>query len=125
MRRRILAIAVAAGAALLLAGCTASAQRKGLSITGGDPVRGAAAIGKYGCGSCHQIRGLAGARGQVGPPLTGIAARAYVAGVLPNTPENIVNWIHDPKAVDEKTLMPTLGVTTQDASDIAAYLYTH
>ena len=47
----------------------------------------------------------------------------YVAGVLQNTPDNIVHWIQNPKAVDEKTVMPVLGVTYQDATDIAAYLY--
>ena len=90
---------------------------------GGDPQRGSAAIGKYGCGSCHTIRGISSAHGLVGPPLTGIGARMYVAGVLQNTPDNIVHWIQNPKAVDEKTVMPVLGVTFQDATDIAAYLY--
>ena len=47
----------------------------------------------------------------------------YVAGVLPNTPDNIMRWIRNPKAVDEKTLMPALDVSDQDAVDIAAYLY--
>ena len=47
----------------------------------------------------------------------------YVAGVLENTPDNIVRWIQHPKAADEKTVMPDLGVTQQDATDIAAYLY--
>ena len=92
-------------------------------VTGGDPARGKTAITKYGCGSCHTIAGIANARGLVGPPLTGIAARMYVAGVLPNTPDNIVRWIHNPKAVDEKTLMPVLDVSDPDAVDIAAYLY--
>jgi cytochrome c2 len=86
-------------------------------------VRGKTAIAKYGCGSCHTIAGIGNARGLVGPPLTGIAARMYVAGVLPNTPDNIVRWIRNPKAVDEKTLMPALDVSDQDAVDIAAYLY--
>lgn len=92
-------------------------------VTGGDTHRGAAAIYKYGCGSCHTIAGIANARGLVGPPLTGIGARMYVAGVLQNNPDNIVRWIQDPKGVDEKTAMPKLGVSKQDATDIAAYLY--
>jgi cytochrome c1 len=92
-------------------------------VTGGDPVRGRHAILRYGCGSCHTIAGIASARGLVGPPLTGIGARMYVAGVLPNSAENIVRWIQDPKAVDDKTAMPKLGVTAREANDIAAYLY--
>ena len=39
------------------------------------------------------------------------------------TAENIATWIKNPKAVDEKTAMPVLGVTQQDAIDIATYLY--
>lgn len=47
----------------------------------------------------------------------------YVAGVLQNTPGNLTRWIQNPKAVDDKTVMPNLGVTPEDATDIAAYLY--
>jgi putative membrane protein len=103
--------------------CTSGQARMAASVTGGDTARGKAAITRYGCGSCHTIAGIPNARGLVGPPLTGIAARMYVAGVLPNNPENIVRWIRNPKAVDEKTVMPTLDVSEQDATDIAAYLY--
>jgi cytochrome c1 len=60
----------------------------------------------------------------VGPNLQGIASRAYIAGVLPNTPDNMVRWIQNPQAVDEKTAMPNVGVSSRDARDIAAYLYT-
>jgi cytochrome c1 len=59
-----------------------------------------------------------------GPPLTGIGSRIYVAGVLQNTPENLIRWIRHPKEVDEKTVMPDLGLSQEDATDIAAYLYT-
>jgi cytochrome c2 len=90
---------------------------------GGDPTHGAAAIAHYGCGSCHTIRGISGANALVGPPLTGFGSRSYVAGVLPNTPDNVIRWIQDPKAVDDKTAMPKLGVSAKDAADIAAYLY--
>ena len=94
------------------------------AMTGGDVARGRAAIRTYGCGSCHTIPGVSGANGLVGPPLAGIGKRVYVAGVLQNTPQNLVRWVSDPKAVDEKTAMPNLGVTERDARDIAAYLYT-
>jgi putative membrane protein len=103
--------------------CSSSEAREANLVTGGDTHRGSAAIFKYGCGSCHTIAGIANARGLVGPPLTGIGARTYVAGVLRNSPENIERWIQDPKGVDDKTAMPNLGVSKQDATDIAAYLY--
>ena len=91
---------------------------------GGDPARGRAMLRKYGCQSCHSIPGVAGANGLVGPPLGGIASRAYIAGVLPNTPENMLRWIEDPKGVDSLTAMPNTGVTDADARHITAYLYT-
>lgn len=88
---------------------------------GGDPARGHAAIGCYGC---HAIPGIEGTHGLVGPPLAGIANRVYIAGILTNTPENLVRWILNPPAVDSLTAMPYLGVSEADAQDIAGYLYT-
>ena len=116
-------IALLIAFAVVLAGCADSAAKEAAAITGGDPGRGAAAIGKYGCGACHQIKGISGAQGKVGPALAGIKERMYVAGVIENTPENITRWIEHPKTIDEKTAMPELGVTPQEATDIAAYLY--
>ncbi|HLH02559.1 MAG TPA: c-type cytochrome [Bryobacteraceae bacterium] len=109
--------------AAFLVSC-ANPQHTASVTTGGNAQRGKAAIARYGCGSCHQIPGISGAVGLAGPPLSGIASRFYVAGVMPNTPENMIRWIEHPKEVDEKTLMPDLGVTPEDATDIAGYLYT-
>ena len=47
-----------------------------------------------------------------------------VAGMLPNSPENVVRWIRNPKQVDGLTAMPNLNVSEADARDIAGYLYT-
>ena len=113
---------------LLLAACGergALSESQATMLTGGDPARGRAAIRAYGCGTCHTLDGVPGANGLVGPPLDGIAARAYVAGVLTNTPRNLIRWIRFPREVDSLTAMPDLGVTAKDAQDIAAYLYTH
>jgi cytochrome c len=60
----------------------------------------------------------------VGPPLTSIARRMYLAGHIQNTPENMMKWIRNPHAYDEKTAMPEMGVTDRDSRDIVAYLYT-
>jgi cytochrome c len=84
--------------------------------------RGQAAIGKYGCGSCHTIRGISEAQGLVGPPLTGIRNRIYIAGMLENNPGNLALWIRDPKSVNQRTAMPNLGVTPREAADISAFL---
>ena len=114
------------GCVTLLSACGGhkAEQRIGEVTSGGDPQRGANVIAYYGCGSCHTIPGISGAVGHAGPPLSGIASRIYVAGVMQNTPVNMIRWIENPKAVDEKTVMPYLGVTPKDATDIAAYLYT-
>ncbi|MFL6465586.1 MAG: c-type cytochrome [Bryobacteraceae bacterium] len=120
----LLTIALGCAAAALL-GCGNQAKwQTARATTGGDPQLGVAAIKRYGCGSCHMIPGISGAVGLVGPPLSGIGSRIYVAGVLQNTPQNMMRWIENPKAVDEKTVMPNLGVTSKDAADIAGYLYT-
>jgi len=123
MRSKILAALVCVAGAVVFSGCSTGQAKMAALVTGGDVQRGSAAIYKYGCGSCHTIGGISNAHGLVGPPLTNIAARMYVAGVLQNTPENIVHWIQDPKGVNAKTAMPELGVSKQDATDIAAYLY--
>ncbi|HEY9280764.1 MAG TPA: c-type cytochrome [Eoetvoesiella sp.] len=90
----------------------------------GDITAGRRAIQQYLCATCHVIPGIVGARHHVGPPLAGIASRQYIAGVLPNTPANMVHWIRWPTRIDPLSAMPDLGVTEQDARDIAAFLYT-
>jgi cytochrome c2 len=98
--------------------------REAIAMTGGDPARGRVIVTKYGCQTCHAIPGVEGADARVGPPLGGVADRSYIAGVLTNTPGNMVKWILDPPAVDSLTAMPNVGVTPADARHIAAYLYT-
>jgi cytochrome c2 len=90
----------------------------------GDAARGKIAIGRYGCVACHVIPGIPNPRSEVGPPLTHIAGRSYIAGVLPNTPADMVRWLRNPPAVDQRTAMPDMGVSADDAQDIAAFLYT-
>ena len=123
--RPLLILLGSAAIALAGAACGPSDTYKTASaMTGGDPDRGAQALSTYGCVTCHTIPGVRESRGLVGPPLTRIASRVYLAGRLPNTPDNIEKWIQHPRAVDEKTAMPDTGVTDADVRDIAAYLYT-
>ena len=110
---------------VLLAGCHRQDERTARQLTnGGEPERGRAAIVAYGCGACHEIPGVSGARGLVGPPLNNIGERTYLAGQLPNSSDNMIRWIRDPQGVESGTAMPNLNVTQTDARDIAAYLYT-
>jgi mono/diheme cytochrome c family protein len=89
-----------------------------------DAERGKRAISQYACATCHAIPGIVGANAPVGPPLKHIGTRGFIAGVLPNTPQNMVRWIRHPQAVSPKSAMPDLGVSEHDARDIAAYLAT-
>ena len=116
----LVALLAAASACRDVDGENAAAAMTG----GGSPARGRAAIERYGCATCHTIPGVRGADALVGPPLTQIASRSYIGGVLTNSPENMIRWLRDPRAVDPLTAMPTLGVTDGDARDIASYLYT-
>jgi mono/diheme cytochrome c family protein len=95
-----------------------------LRIAGAAPERGRALIQSYGCGTCHRIEGVRGARGTVGPPLDNYAQRSVVAGILPNTPRVLVSWLIDPPAIEPRTAMPAVGLDETQARDIAAYLYT-
>ena len=86
--------------------------------------RGRIAIQQYACVACHQIPGVTGHGARVGPPLSGIASRTTLGGVLPNSPENMVRWIREPQKLSPLTAMPDLRVTERDARDMAAYLAT-
>jgi cytochrome c oxidase assembly factor CtaG len=112
---------------IALAATTVSAcdsnTRTARNLTGGDPGHGRNAITKYGCDTCHTIPGVPGAQATIGPPLTGLARRTYVAGA-PNDPGRLIEWIRHPQQVRRGTPMPELGVTERDGRDIAAYLYT-
>jgi cytochrome c len=91
---------------------------------GGDPARGEQVIRARNCGACHDIPDVTGAHGRVGPPLAGFALRTFIAGELPNAPDNLIRWIRDPHSVEPRTAMPVLGLDEADARDVAAFLYT-
>jgi len=89
-----------------------------------DPARGRKAIHQYACVTCHVIPGIVGSNAPVGPPLGGVATRAFLAGVLPNSSDAMIRWLVSPQTISPGSAMPDLGVTVQDAADIAAYLAT-
>ena len=102
----------------------AQARTHAEAMTGGHVDAGKAAIGRYNCGACHRIPGIAGASGETGPALNGIAVRAQIAGVLVNNPANLSRWLRDPQQVLPGNGMPDQNLTEDEARDIAAYLYT-
>jgi putative membrane protein len=71
----------------IIPACGRSSQAEHAELlTGANVQRGIAAIGRYGCGSCHEIPGVRSATGTGGPPLTRVARRTYLAGRLANSP---------------------------------------
>jgi cytochrome c len=106
--------------AALSAGC---GELETEQVTAGDAKAGRAAIERYQCGACHEIPGVADARGRVGPPLTAYARRVYIAGKLPQGPALLARWIQDAPSLAPGTAMPNVGVSESDARDMVAYLY--
>ncbi len=124
---RLATMLLGMGAFLWLTGCdeerTALASRGPfIQLTGEKLERTRQLIGDYGCTACHTVPGVKGPSSKVGPPLENMALRAYIGGVLPNTPDNLVRWLLDPPAIDPRTVMPSVGMSREEAQDIAAYL---
>ena len=109
----------------LLCGCTGDHE---VSFhppsAGGNAGRGAQLIDQYECGRCHTIPGIHDARGVFGPPLNAMSRRTYIAGQIPNNPNNLVQWILAPTSMKPKTAMPAMGLSENQARDVAAYLET-
>jgi cytochrome c len=123
------------GLCLMLASvpCRAFAQVRGPSmenqgelpwnrVVEGDPELGRRIIDEIGCGVCHVIPGIRGARGMVGPSLELFAERNVIAGIVPNTPHWLTLWIEDPPAIAPRTMMPDMGLSSAEARHVAAYL---
>lgn len=122
--RPLLLVVVVIGT-FLVSSCQRASGRMAVDhFPAGDPDRGRQAVVTYGCTTCHIVPGVRSVNGLVGPPLTAWAERGYIAGRIPNTPENLVSWIMNPQAIDPGNAMPNMDVTWGDAQDMAAYLFT-
>ena len=108
---------------LALSGC-GPAEKDRTAFDQGDSERGLALIERHGCGACHLIPGIPDAIGLVGPPLDGIANRAYLGGVLPNTLATMARWVAEPQQLSPRSAMPHVGLSEDEAKDVTAYLYT-
>lgn len=117
LRRAGLALACVAA----LAGCKEDARS---AVPGGDSRQGLRLVTQYQCGACHVIPGVQGAAGDAGPSLEYIGRLSYIAGGIPNGPDNMVRWLRVPHAVKPGTEMPPMGLTEQEARHMAAFLYT-
>jgi len=111
-------------ASLLLSAIASAAENASKVGNAGSVDAGQELIGRFGCGACHEIPGIVGARGLLGPPLSGVGKRVFIAGVLRNTPENMATWVFDPQAVIRGNAMPSVGLSRKQSQDVAAYLST-
>jgi cytochrome c oxidase subunit 2 len=76
------------------------------------------------CAGCHTVRGTS-AKGTPGPDLTHLMSRETIAaGVLANTPQNLVAWIHDPQALKPGTMMPVVPLSDADRLAVVRWLST-
>ena len=74
--------------------------------------------------NCHTVRGTA-ATGRFGPDLTHLASRDTLAsGMIPNTRDNLRQWIKDPDTIKPGCLMPAMQLTDEQIDQVTNYLET-
>lgn len=74
------------------------------------------------CAACHTIQGSL-ASGSIGPDLTHLASRRYIAaGLLPTNRGTIAAWIADPQTLKPGNNMPRVPLTADELNALCAYL---
>lgn len=85
---------------------------------------GKAAFQSLACVNCHTVRGTT-AKGTFGPDLTHLMARATLAsGMVPNNPDNLRRWVHNPQQVKPGCLMPAFALDNRRLDLVVDYLTT-
>jgi mono/diheme cytochrome c family protein len=102
-----------------IASIQATVTASGGQVEAGAPP-GKALYLQKGCAACHAIQGVSS--GTVGPALNTQGSNPQIAGVLPNNKENLVKWLLNPPGVKPGTAMPNLGLTPEEADQLADYL---
>jgi len=113
-------------AAFLTAGTEAPHE----AASAGDVARGKAIATRKGCLVCHAFTGASTA--SVAPEVPGVTPEKLARGIeqAPDLrlarqrvrPDVMVKWIEDPTAVRADAEMPALGLTEEEARDVAAYV---
>lgn len=75
-----------------------------------------------GCVTCHTFSAMAEATGLVGPPLDEFEKRSYIAGTLPNTDENLIQFLMHPQDFNNESAMPNLDLTRAEAATLTHFL---
>ncbi len=100
-------------------------QQQSLPAPAGETVSaGQRIFERTACVNCHAVAGTA-AIGRFGPDLTHLMSRDTLAsGAVPNTPENLRQWIQDPSRIKPGSKMPAMGLSDPDLDAVTAYLET-
>jgi cytochrome c oxidase subunit 2 len=74
------------------------------------------------CVNCHAVSGTPAA-GTFGPDLSHVMSRQTLgAGVAPNTPDNLRQWIRDPQMMKPGNLMPNMQLDDRELDQVLSYL---
>jgi cytochrome c oxidase subunit 2 len=74
------------------------------------------------CINCHAVSGTPAA-GTFGPDLSHLMTRQTLgAGVMPNTPDNLRRWIHEPQTMKPGNLMPNMQLSDRELDQVHSYL---
>ncbi len=101
---------------------------RGASTSGETPKAELAAQGEVvflreTCAGCHTVKGTA-AKGTRGPELSDFGSRKTIAAAtIPNTPDNLREWVRDPASIKPGVLMPpTPQISDAELQALVAYL---
>lgn len=92
-----------------------------VDVSGGDAAAGRQLFIQQ-CAACHIVTSIPQARGRVGPDLSTYATQPQIAGLVPNTPENLARFLKNPSAVKPGTAMPNLGLSDQQVANLVAFM---
>ncbi|MGN6582762.1 MAG: c-type cytochrome [Rhizobiaceae bacterium] len=122
LTKSILLVSLLSAAGVALSSCKDEGKKTAPFQTA-SAREGVTVIKEAGCGSCHTIPGIENADGLVGPPLDHMGHRIFIAGVLRNTPDNMVAWLRDPQRIVPGNAMPVMGLSEKQAQAVTDYLY--
>jgi cytochrome c oxidase subunit 2 len=92
-------------------------------VDGSDAAKGLALFNGKGCAGCHTVEGVS--QGKVGPNLTHLQSRSTFAGsMFALNEDNLRTWLEDPPGVKPGSVMPDLGLTGEEITQLIAYLET-
>lgn len=91
--------------------------------TGGSIQRGEEIARMNGCMWCHTVDGNIGTSNGIGPDLNGWPETRLIAGQVENQPENLIQFLMNPQSVAPGSGMPSVGLTEDEARDVASWLY--